>query len=99
MIYPKLNPSKCKYPERKDCNTDENNHRCEFMKYDYKIGDIVVFKKEGKLMEGAIKSIQGDKIEIADNSTPKDHLAGLAAVNMILSFFMFSKLKTGRRHI
>ncbi len=33
MKYPKLNKTKCKYPDRNDCNNDENNHRCEFMKY------------------------------------------------------------------
>jgi hypothetical protein len=33
MIYPKLSKTKCKYPERQDCNYGDNYRRCEFMKY------------------------------------------------------------------
>jgi len=32
--YPKLNESKCKFPNRLDCNSGCGYERCEFMKYD-----------------------------------------------------------------
>lgn len=33
--YPKFKKnSECKYPERDNCNYDEKQKRCEFMKYD-----------------------------------------------------------------
>ena len=41
------------------------------------IGDIVLFRKDGKLYEGMIKSIQGDKIEI-DDSTIKLVIAAIS---------------------
>jgi len=40
--YPKLEEKEnCAYPERDNCNFDENTERCEFMKYDnsYSIND------------------------------------------------------------
>ena len=37
-------------------------------KTEYQIGDIILFKKNGVTMVGAIKSIQGDKIEINDST-------------------------------
>lgn len=44
----------------------ESNHTKEMLELN--VGDRVMFRREGKLYEGTIKSVQGEKIEIDDST-------------------------------